>query len=62
MNTKIGIGIIAAVAAMSWAGNPVMAQQSGAGKPPGKYKAPIKVLVLAGQANMEGHGAMQIFQ
>jgi hypothetical protein len=60
MNTKTAKWIIAAVVAMSLAGNSVMAQQAGAGKPPGNYKAPIKVFVLAGQSNMEGHGVVSM--
>ncbi len=47
------------VVTMSLAGNAVMAQPAGEGEAPGKFKGPIKVFILAGQSNMEGHGGVQ---
>jgi len=38
--------------------NAVMAQQADAGKPQETLKGPIKVFILAGQSNMEGHGGV----
>lgn len=45
---------------MSLAGNSVMAQQAGAGKPQDVPKGPVKVFILAGQSNMEGHGVVSM--
>lgn len=44
---------------MSLMASAVMAQQAGAGKPLEKFKGPLKVFILAGQSNMEGHGGVQ---
>jgi alpha-galactosidase len=44
---------------MSLVANAVMAQQSGAGKPRQEFKGPVKVFILAGQSNMEGHAGVQ---
>lgn len=52
--------IVGAVVAMSLATNTVMAQPAGAGKPQEKSKGPIKVFILAGQSNMEGHGVVSM--
>jgi hypothetical protein len=45
--------------AMSLAANAVMAQQAGAGKPQQEFKGPVKVFLLAGQSNMEGHAGVK---
>jgi hypothetical protein len=37
----------------------VNAQQTGAGKPQEKFKGPVKVFILAGQSNMEGHAGVE---
>jgi hypothetical protein len=47
--------IVGAVLALSLAASPLMAQQAGAGRPQEKTKSPIKIFVLAGKSNMEGH-------
>jgi alpha-galactosidase len=44
---------------MSLVVNAVMAQQAGAVKPQEKFKGPVKVFILAGQSNMEGHAGVQ---
>jgi alpha-galactosidase len=59
MNTKTTKAIVGAVVAMSLVANVVMAQQAGAVKPQGKFKGPVKVFILAGQSNMEGHAGVQ---
>ena len=45
--------------AMSLVANAAMAQQPGAGKPQDKFKGPVKVFILAGQSNMEGHAGVK---
>lgn len=50
--------IVGTVVAISLAASTVMAQQAGAGKPQQNSKGPIKVFILAGQSNMEGHGVV----
>jgi hypothetical protein len=45
--------------ALSLVANAVMAQQAGAGKPRHEPKGPVKVFILAGQSNMEGHAGVQ---
>ena len=59
MNTKTTRAIVGAVVAMSLVANAVMAQQAGAGKPRQEFKGPVKVFILAGQSNMEGHAGVQ---
>ena len=59
MKTKIAKAIVRTVLALSWVVNPVMAQQAGADKSPAKFKGPLKVFILAGQSNMEGHAGVQ---
>ena len=59
MNTKTTSAIVGAAVAMSLAASAVMAQQAGAGKPQEQFKGPIKVFILAGQSNMEGHGGVK---
>jgi hypothetical protein len=44
---------------MSLMANAVMAQQADAGKSPAKFKGSIKVFIVAGQSNMEGHAGVQ---
>jgi hypothetical protein len=46
--------------AISLAGNVSMAQQAGAVKPSSGIKGPVKVFILAGQSNMEGHGVVSM--
>jgi len=59
MYMKTTRSIMCAVAAMSLAANAVMAQQGEAGKPsPKAFKGPVKVFILAGQSNMEGHAGI----
>ena len=58
MNTKNN-RIVGAVVAMSLAGNAAMAQRAGEGKPRETFKGPIKVFILAGQSNMEGHAGVK---
>jgi hypothetical protein len=55
MNTKTARATVGAVVAMSLAANAVLAQQAEAGKPRQEFKGPVKVFILAGQSNMEGH-------
>ena len=59
MNTKTTSAIVGAVVAMSLVANAVIAQQAGAGKPRQEFKGPVKVFILAGQSNMEGHAGVQ---
>ena len=59
MNTKTTSAIVGAVVAMSLVANAVMAQQAEAGKPQQEFKGPVKVFILAGQSNMEGHGGVK---
>jgi alpha-galactosidase len=53
--------IVGAVAAMSLVASVVMAQQAGASKPLKEFKGPLKVFILAGQSNMEGHAEIRTF-
>lgn len=46
--------------AISLAGNSLMARQPGAGRPPEEIMGPVKVFILAGQSNMEGHGVVSM--
>jgi len=59
MNAKTTSAIVGAVVAMSLVANTVMAQQAATGKPRQEYKGPVKVFILAGQSNMEGHAGVQ---
>lgn len=59
MIPKTARAIAGAVVAMSVAASAAMAQQAGASKPQEKFKGPLKVFILAGQSNMEGHGGVQ---
>lgn len=59
MNTKTTIAVIAAVVGLSLATNGVLAQQAEAGKPAQEFQGPVKVFLLAGQSNMEGHGGVK---
>ena len=51
--------MVGAVVAMSLVAGAVLAQQAGAGKPRQEFKGPVKVFILAGQSNMEGHAGVQ---
>jgi alpha-galactosidase len=44
---------------LSFVTNAVMAQQAAGGKPRQEFKGPVKVFILAGQSNMEGHGGVR---
>ncbi len=44
---------------MAWMTHPAMAQQNGAAKPQREFKGAVKVFILAGQSNMEGHAGVQ---
>lgn len=57
--TFIARAVAVAVVAMSMAGHAAMAQQAGEGKAQQKFKGPVKVFILAGQSNMEGHAGVQ---
>jgi hypothetical protein len=59
MKTKKTSAIAGAVVAMSLVVNAAMAQQAGAGKPRQEFKGPVKVFILAGQSNMEGHAGVK---
>jgi alpha-galactosidase len=59
MNTKTNRAIVGAVVAMSLAMKAVMAQSAEAGQPRPEFKGPVKVFILAGQSNMEGHGGVK---
>ena len=48
---RLSIALMAALAAVCCLAAPAAAQQAG--------KSPVQVFILAGQSNMEGHGAMQ---
>ena len=59
MKTKATRAIVGAVVATSLMANAVMAEQAGAGEMRQKFKGPVKVFILAGQSNMEGHGGVK---
>jgi len=44
------------IVALSLMAHVAMAEDFNAGKPQKKFKGPVKVFILAGQSNMEGHG------
>jgi len=58
MKTKATRAVVGAVVATSLVANAVMAPQAGAGTPRQEFKGPVKVFILAGQSNMEGHGGV----
>ncbi len=58
MNTNTTSAIVGAMVAMSLVANVVMAQQAEAGRSLQDFKGPVKVFVLAGQSNMEGHAGV----
>jgi alpha-galactosidase len=59
MNTRTTRVLVGAVIALSWAANAVMAQKAETAKPQQAFKGPVKVFILAGQSNMEGHGGVR---
>ena len=59
MNTKSTIAMVGAIVSLAWATNAVMAQQAGADQSRPGFKGPVKVFILAGQSNMEGHGGVK---
>jgi len=56
---KTTSAMVGAVVAMSLVANAVLAQQAEAGKPRQEFKGPVRVFILAGQSNMEGHAGVQ---
>jgi len=53
------VGVVAGVAVvLSLVANAVMAEEADAGKPQQKFNGPVKVFILAGQSNMEGHAGI----
>jgi hypothetical protein len=59
MNTKTTSAIVGAVVAISLMANAVMAQQAEASKPRQAFKGRVKVFILAGQSNMDGHAGVK---
>src|SRR5512137_1797462 len=59
MKNQIGRAVLGAAITISLAANVAMAQQPGAGKTQDQFKGPVKVFILAGQSNMEGHGGVK---
>ena len=57
---RLGAAAGAAVA-MSLVVNAVLAAEADAGKPQQKFKGPLKVFILAGQSNMQGHVNVSTF-
>ena len=58
MSAKTTRAVVGAVVALAVMANAVMAEQAGAGTPRQEFKGPIKVFILAGQSNMEGHAGV----
>ncbi len=58
-NFKTKTAIVGAVMGLSLVTNAVTAQQAGASNPRQEFKGPVKVFILAGQSNMEGHGGVK---
>jgi len=59
MNKKTTRIIVGAAVTLSWMAHVAMAQDVNAAKPQAKLKGPVKVFILAGQSNMEGHAGVQ---
>ncbi len=59
VNVRATITIVGALVSMSLAMNAVMAQQAETGTLRREFKGPVKVFILAGQSNMEGHGGIR---
>jgi hypothetical protein len=59
MNNKTTVTIVGALVGMSLAADAAMAQQPRVGKPQDQFKGPVKVFILAGQSNMEGHAGVK---
>ncbi len=57
MNTRSAV--VGAVVAVSLMATAVMVRQAEAGNPQQAFKGPVKVFILAGQSNMEGHGGVK---
>ncbi len=62
MNTKTTSAVVGAVVAMLLVANAVMSQPAEAGKPRQKFKSRLKVFILAGQSNMQGHAKVSTFE
>ena len=58
MSAKTTRAVVGAVVALAVMANAVMAEQAGAGTPRKEFKGPVKVFILAGQSNMEGHAGV----
>jgi hypothetical protein len=59
MKSKATKAIVGAVIAMSLGADSVMAQQPEVGRLQEQFQGPLKVFILAGQSNMEGHGGVK---
>jgi hypothetical protein len=59
VNTQTQRAVIGAVVAILLVASAAMAQQPGGRKPQDQFKGPVKVFILAGQSNMEGHGGIR---
>jgi len=59
MNTNKICSVVGAVLALAWAASAVRAQPAGAGQPRQEFTGPVKVFILAGQSNMEGHAGVR---
>ena len=58
-NAKTTTTMVRAVLGMVLVTIAVLAQQAEPGKPQNQFKGPVKVFILAGQSNMEGHGGVR---
>jgi alpha-galactosidase len=56
---KMTVALILSVVVSLAAGRPAAGEQADAGKPRTEFKGPVKVFILAGQSNMEGHGGIR---
>jgi len=55
---KRGFAAVGAAVAMLMMANAALAEGASAAKTQKKFKGPVKVFILAGQSNMEGHGGV----
>jgi len=49
---------LSCMVALSLMANAAAAEDTSVVKPQNKFKGPVKVFILAGQSNMEGHGGV----
>jgi hypothetical protein len=61
MSAKTTRAVVGAVVALAVMANAVMAEQAGAGTPRQEFKGPVKVFILSGQSNMQGHANILTF-